>query len=89
MHDVVRVEDGYSRKILAYDLEPGETALVLSDVLELRLENARKEGHLLETDPRPKLYSRIKLHFYDICRVSFGSRDQTHLFPAVSSTGAR
>jgi len=56
-YKLIPVEDDYSRKILAYKLEPDETALVLSDVLELGLENARKEGHLTETDPMPKLYS--------------------------------
>jgi putative transposase len=56
-YKLIPVEDDYSRKILAYDLEPDETALVLSDVLELGLENARKERHLTETDPMPKLYS--------------------------------
>ena len=56
-YKLIPVEDDYSRKILAYELEPDETALVLSDVLELGLENARKEGHLTETDPMPKLYS--------------------------------
>jgi putative transposase len=56
-YKLIPVEDDYSRKILAYELEPDETALALSDVLELGLENARKEGHLTETDPMPKLYS--------------------------------
>ncbi len=56
-YKLIPVEDDYSRKILAYELEPDETALVLSDVLELGLENARKEGHLTETDPMSKLYS--------------------------------
>ena len=56
-YKLIPVEDDYSRKILAYDLEPDETALVLSDVVELGLENAREEGHLTETDPMPKLYS--------------------------------
>jgi putative transposase len=56
-YKLIPLEDDYSRKILAYELEPDETALVLSDVMELGLENARKEGHLTETDPMPKLYS--------------------------------
>jgi putative transposase len=56
-YKLIPMEDDYSRKILAYDLEPDETALVLSDVLELGLENAREEGHLTEIDPMPKLYS--------------------------------
>jgi transposase InsO family protein len=56
-YKLIPVEDNYFRKILAYDLEPDETALVLSEVLELGLENAREEGHLTETDPMPKLYS--------------------------------
>ena len=56
-YKLIPVEDDYSRKILAYELEPDETALVLSDVLELGMEHAREEGHLTETDPMPKLYS--------------------------------
>jgi len=56
-YKLIPLEDDYSRKILAYELEPDETALVLSDVLELGLEKARKEGHLPETDSMPKLYS--------------------------------
>jgi len=56
-YKLIPVENDYSRKILAYELEPDETTLVLSDVLELELENARKEGDLTKTDPMPKLYS--------------------------------
>lgn len=54
-YKLIPVEDDYSRKIIAYDLRPDETALSLSDTLELALEQARTEGHLL--DRMPKLYS--------------------------------
>jgi hypothetical protein len=36
-YKLITMEDGYSRKILAYELKLDETALVLSDVLELGL----------------------------------------------------
>ena len=36
---------------------PDETAFSLSDILEMGLENARKEGHLSGNDSMPKLYS--------------------------------
>src|SRR5208283_1424955 len=54
-YKLIPVEDDYSRKILAYDLRPDETAFSLSDVVEMALENAREEGHLLER--MPKLYT--------------------------------
>ena len=34
---LIPAEDHYSRNILAYELEPDETAFILSDVLELVL----------------------------------------------------
>ena len=54
-YKLIPVEDDYSRKILAYDLKPDETAFSLADVVEMALENARGEGHLLER--MPKLYT--------------------------------
>lgn len=52
------MEDDFSRKIIAHDVRPDETAFSLSDILEMGLENARKEGHLTGNDPMPpKLYS--------------------------------
>jgi transposase InsO family protein len=38
-------------------VRPDETAFSLSDILEMGLENARKEGHLTGNDSIPKLYS--------------------------------
>jgi transposase InsO family protein len=38
-------------------VRPDETAFSLSDILEIRLENARKEGHLTGSYPMPKLCS--------------------------------
>ena len=54
-YKLIPVLDDYSRKILAYDLRPDETAFSLSDVVEMALEKAREEGHLMERMPR--LYS--------------------------------
>jgi transposase InsO family protein len=54
-YKLIPVEDDYSRKIIAYDVRPNETAFTLSDILELGIENARREGHLVAT--MPKLYT--------------------------------
>lgn len=54
-YKLIPVEDDYSRKILGYDLRPDETAFTLADVVELAIEQVRKEGHLL--DRMPRLYS--------------------------------
>jgi len=54
-YKLIPVEDDYSRKIIAYDIRPDETAFTLSDILELGIENARREGHLVAT--MPKLYT--------------------------------
>jgi len=43
-YKLMPVEDDYSRKILAYELEPDETALALSDVLELGLRMPERKG---------------------------------------------
>ena len=56
-YKLIPVEDDFSRKIIAHDVRPDETAFSLSDILEMGLENARKEGHLTGNDPMPKLYS--------------------------------
>jgi len=56
-YKLIPVEDDFSRKIIAHDVRPDETAFSLSDILEMGLENARKEGHLTGTDPMPQLYS--------------------------------
>ena len=54
-YKLIPVEDDYSRKIIAYDLRPDETGFSISDVMEMGVENARKEGHLVAK--MPKLYS--------------------------------
>ncbi len=56
-YKLIPVEDDFSRKIIAHDVRPDETAFSLSDILEMGLENARKEGHLTGNDLMPKLYS--------------------------------
>jgi len=56
-YKLIPVEDDFSRKVIAHDVRPDETAFSLSDVLEMGLENARKESHLTGTDPMPRLYS--------------------------------
>lgn len=54
-YKLIPVEDDYSRKILGYDLKPDETGFSISDVLEIALENAKAEGHIL--DKMPDLYT--------------------------------
>lgn len=50
-YKLIPVEDDYSRKILGYDLKPDESAFSVSDVVELAIENAKSEGHILEKMP--------------------------------------
>lgn len=47
-YKLIPVEDDYSRKILAWELRPDESAFSVSDVVEMALENAKREGHLLD-----------------------------------------
>ena len=56
-YKLIVVEDDFSRKIIAHDVRPDESAFSLSDTLEMGLENTRKEGHLTGSDSMPKLYS--------------------------------
>jgi putative transposase len=56
-YKLIVVEDDFSRKIIAYDVRPDESAFSLSDTLEMGLENTKKEGHLTGSDSMPKLYS--------------------------------
>jgi putative transposase len=56
-YKLIPVEDDFSRRIIAHDVRPDETGFSLSDILEIGLENARKEGHLTGNEPMPKLYS--------------------------------
>ena len=54
-YKLLPVEDDYSRKIIAHDLRPDETGFNISDIMEMGIENAREEGHLIAA--MPKLYS--------------------------------
>jgi len=54
---LIPVEDDFVCKIIAHDVRPDETAFTLSDILEMGLENARKEGHLTGNEPMSQLYS--------------------------------
>ena len=56
-YKLIPVEDDYSRKIIAWDLRPDETAFSFSDIIEMGVENARKEGHLKNSDVMPHLYT--------------------------------
>ena len=56
-YKLIPVEDDYSRKIIAYDIRPDETAFTFSDIIELGIENTRKEGHLMCNETMPKLYT--------------------------------
>lgn len=56
-YKLIPVEDDFSRKIISYDVRPDETAFSFSDIVELGIENARKEGHLIDRDMMPQLYT--------------------------------
>jgi len=56
-YKLIVVEDDFSRKIIAHDVRPDESAFSLSDILEMGLEHAKREGHLTGGDFMPKLYS--------------------------------
>lgn len=56
-YKLIPVEDDYSRKILGHDIRPDETAFSFTDVMEIAIENARKEGHLMDQDEMPHLYT--------------------------------
>jgi transposase InsO family protein len=56
-YKLIPVEDDYSRKILGYDIRPDETAFSFTDVVEIAIENARKEGHLTDKNEMPSLYT--------------------------------
>jgi hypothetical protein len=55
-YKLIPVEDDYSRKIIGHDLRPDETAFSLSDVIEIAVENAKKEDHLVDKDNMPSLH---------------------------------
>jgi len=56
-YKLIPVQDDYSRKIIAWDIRPDETAFTFSDIVEMGIEQARKQGHLLESEPMPSLYT--------------------------------
>lgn len=56
-YKLVPVLDDFSRKILGYDLKPDETAFSFTDVIEIAIENAKKEDHILDKENMPKLYT--------------------------------
>jgi len=56
-YKLIPVEDDYSRKIVGYDVLPDETAFSFADVVEIAIENARREGHLVDKDNMPALYT--------------------------------
>jgi len=55
-YKLIPVEDDYSRKVLGWDLKPDETGFSIADVVEIAIENAKKEGHLAD-GVMPKLYT--------------------------------
>ena len=55
-YKLIPVEDDFSRKVLGWDLKPDETGFSIADVVEIAIENARKEGHLPE-GVMPTLYT--------------------------------
>lgn len=56
-YKLIPVEDDYSRKILGHDIRADETGFTFSDVVEIAKENAQKEGHLIDKDNMPTLYT--------------------------------
>lgn len=56
-YKLIPVEDDYSRKIIGYDVRSDETAFSFTDVVEIAIENARGEGHLIDKDNMPHLYT--------------------------------
>ena len=56
-YKLIPVEDDFSRKIIAWDLKKDETAFSFADIVEMAVENARKEGHLIDRDSMPDLYT--------------------------------
>ncbi len=56
-YKLIPVEDDYSRKIIAWDIRSDETAFSFSDVVEMAVENAEKQGHLIDKENMPALYT--------------------------------
>ena len=70
-YKLIPVEDDHSRKILGHDIRPDETAFSFTDVMEIALENARKEGHLTDKDNMPSLYTDNGSGFVSIVMSSY------------------
>ncbi|MCK4326028.1 helix-turn-helix domain-containing protein [bacterium] len=56
-YKLIPVEDDYSRKIIGHDLKPDETGFSISDVVEIAVENAIEEGHLIDRKKMPLLFT--------------------------------
>jgi transposase InsO family protein len=56
-YKLIPVLDDYSRKILGFDLKPDESGFSVSDAVEIAIEKAREEGHVVDKDNMPKLYT--------------------------------
>jgi len=56
-YKLIPVLDDYSRKILGFDLKPDESGFSVCDAVEISIENAKAEGHLINKDNMPKLYT--------------------------------
>jgi putative transposase len=56
-YKLIPVEDDYARKVIAWDIRPDETAFSFSDIVEMAVEHARQEGHLIEKNTMPALYT--------------------------------
>jgi transposase InsO family protein len=56
-YKLIPVEDDYARKIIGWDLRPDESAFSVSDAVEIAIENAKKENHLVDPEHMPKLYT--------------------------------
>ena len=56
-YKLIPVEDDYSRKIVGYDVLPDETAFSIADVVEIAIENSKRQGHLVDKDNMPALYT--------------------------------
>ena len=56
-YKLIPVEDDYARKIIGWDLRPDESSFSVSDVVEMAIENAKAEGHLIDPENMPKLYT--------------------------------
>jgi len=56
-YKLIPVEDDYARKIIVWDIRPDETAFSFSDIVEMGIEQAEKEGHLIDRESMPALYT--------------------------------